>query len=224
MSLRNIVTAISLILVGLLLAPASENLAQVPDHPDLSQCDNCDDFPDAWLHVDPEELLDLAALPPERRLDFLIGEWELLFPYEDEEKGFHFSREQPIGYDIFRWFVPDGVIEGFQEWPFTSKGHWPFRARTDFRYVKPEDRWQMTWITGTSAGFYTGGLEDSGVFALYEHEPVGDRHKLSLSPGMRYVFRNITGNRFLAEEWNSADGGKTYTTLNWRLLYRRRLP
>ena len=39
---------------------------------------------------------------------------------------------------------------------------------------------------------------------------------------MRYVFRNITAESFIAEEYRSADGGETFDILKWRLLYRRR--
>ena len=39
---------------------------------------------------------------------------------------------------------------------------------------------------------------------------------------MRYVFRNITRDQFLAESDFSADGERTFDILKWRLLYRRR--
>jgi hypothetical protein len=208
-----------------LLAVASPALAQsgVPEDPDVSQCDNCDVFPAEWLLVDAAELLDLAALPPKRRLDFLIGEWELLFPADLPEQDLHFTTDDPVGFEIIDWFVKDRVIEAFQEWPFTGKGKIPFRAKTDFRYVEDEDRWQMTWLTTGSSGVYTGGLEEGGVIAFYEHEFTGGRRELQFREGMRYVFRNITQDRFLAEEWNSADGGKTFDVLKWRLLYRKRV-
>lgn len=134
----------------------------VPAKPEVSQCDNCDDFPAALLEVDDSELLDLASLPPERRLDFLVGEWEL------------------------------------------------------------DDRWQMTWLTVSVAAVFTGGLETRGVIAFYESQFTGDRRKLRLEEGMRYVLRNITRDTFIAEEYRSADGGETFDILKWRLLYRRR--
>lgn len=209
--------------MALTLILMNDAAAQIPENPDLSQCDNCKNFPDDWLEVDESDLLDLESMRPERRLDFLIGEWEILFPYEDQENGLRYTTEDPVGFDIFTW--RDGgktVIDGFQEWPFTSGGKYPFRSRTDFRYVKDEGRWQMIWLPNVSTGIYTGGLEEDGVIALYEHEPTGGRKDLSLRLNMRYVFRNITNDTFIAEEWNSADGGATYPILKWRVLYRRR--
>lgn len=40
---------------------------------------------------------------------------------------------------------------------------------------------------------------------------------------MRYVFRNITRDGFLAESYFSSDGGKTFDVLDWRPSYRRRI-
>jgi hypothetical protein len=194
----------------------------VPEHPDVSQCDNCNVFPKEFLEVDDSALLDLASLPPERRLDFLVGEWELIFPADLPEQGVHYTADQPIGFEIIDWFVEDRILEAFQEWPFTNKGGPPFRAKTDFRYVAEEDRWQMVWLTVGASGVFTGGLGDGGVFAFYEHEFTGGRRNLELKPGMRYVFRNITTDTFIAEEYRSSDGGETFDILKWQLLYRRR--
>jgi len=194
----------------------------VPASPDVSECDNCDDFPDELLEVDPLELLDLASLPEARRLDFLIGEWELIFPADIPEDGVYYTVDQPVGFEIFEWFVREKVIHAFQEWPFTSGGAFPFRARTDFRYIEAEDRWQMTWLTTSSSGVYTGGLEEGGVIAFYEHEFTGGRRRLDFQQGMRYVFRNITQDHFVAESYFSGDDGKTFEILKWRLYYRRR--
>jgi len=194
----------------------------VPAKPDVSQCDNCKDFPRELLVVDKRDLLDLASLPPERRLDFLIGEWELIFPIDEPKQGMHYTVEEPIGYEIIDWFVKDKILQAYQEWPFANKGKAPFRAKTDFRYIDLEDRWQMTWLTVGASGIFTGGLEEGSVIAFYEHEFTGDRRKLGFQEGMRYVFRNMTRDSFIAEEYRSADGGKTFDILKWQLLYRRR--
>ncbi len=195
----------------------------VPATPDVSQCDNCDDFPREFLEVDPAELLDLASLPPERRLDFLIGEWELIFPAVIPEQDVLYTVDQPVGFEIVEWFVPNRVLQAFQEWPFTSKGRPPFRAKTDLRYDKDARRWQMLWMTGSSSSLFVGGLED-GAIALYEHEFAGEGRRVELVPAMRYVFSNITRNTFIAEEYQSSDGGRTHDILKWQLLYRRRVP
>ena len=210
MYLRSQVICVALLLAGQTV------LAQtgVPAKPDISHCDNCKDFPKEFLEVDKKELLDLASLPPERRLDFLIGEWELIFPLDDPDEGIHYTVDQPVGFEIIDWFVKDKILHAFQEWPFTSKGKAPFRARTDFRYIASEDRWQMTWLTSGSSGVYTGGLEEGGVIAFYEHEFTGDRRELEFKEGMRYVWRNITRDTFIAEEWRSSDGGKTFECLD----------
>jgi hypothetical protein len=198
---------------------------QVPFKPDVSQCDNCKDFPEEWLEVRDEDRIDLQSLPPQRRLDFLIGEWEVLFPYKSPDGTTEYDRWMPVGFDVFSWRDPSQkIIDGIQEWPFTSGGRFPFRAHTDFRYFEDQDRWQMTWLTNSSAQFYTGGLEKDGVIALYQHKPVGDRKDIKMEKGMRYVLRNITSRTFLTEEWNSSDGGETYNIIKWRALYRRRTP
>ena len=197
--------------------------ASVPDDPDVSQCDNCDVFPAEFLEVDTSNLIDLDSLPPQRRLDFLIGEWELIFPAKIPEQGIHYTIDQPVGFEVIDWFNKDRVLSAFQEWPFTNQGKMPFRAKTDFRYIKDEDRWQMTWLTNATTGIYSGGLETNGVFSFYEHEITGSRRLVRFEEGARYLFRNITPNQFLAEWYESADGGKTFNILKWRLLYRRRV-
>jgi len=196
----------------------------VPAKPDVSQCDNCDVFPQSLLAVEGKDLLDLASLPAERRLDFLVGEWELIMPADIPEQGVHYTVDQPVGYEIIDWFVEGRVLHAYQEWPFTSKGGFPFRARSDFRYVADEDRWQMTWLTSGASAIYSGGLEPGGVIAFYEHLITGTRRKVRFKEGMRYVFRNITQSRFIAESYFSGDGGKTFDILKWRVLYRRRTP
>ncbi len=190
--------------------------------PDLSECDNCAFFPDEFLRVDPADLLDLASLLPERRLDFLIGEWELLFPFEDPDQGIHYTADMPIGFEIFDWFVPNKILQAYQEWPFTSGGGMPFRAKSDFRYMEDDGRWQMTWLTSGSTAIYTGGLEPGGAIALYEYHWSGDADNQQLTRGMLYVFRNITRDSFLAEMYMSTDGGETYDQIDWRVRYRRR--
>jgi hypothetical protein len=209
-------------LIAVLLFAAPALPSGVPEKPDVSQCDNCDDFPKELLEITDSELLDLASLPPARRLDFLIGEWELIVPADSPEEGIRYTVDQPVGYEIIDWFVKDKILQAFQEWPFTNKGKPPFRARTDFRYIADEERWQMTWLTVGASGVFTGGLEDGGVIAFYEHQFTGDSRELALKEGMRYVLRNITQNTFVAEEYRSADGGETFDVLKWRLLYRRR--
>lgn len=197
--------------------------AQLPEEADLSQCDNCKDFPAEWLEVEQAKLLDLDALPAERRLDFLVGEWELLFPYKSADGKIHYTTDMPVGFEVFGWRDPQQkILDGFQEWPFTSGGKFPFRARSEFRYIEDEQRWQLTWLTNSTAALFTGGLEEGGIFALYEFTPTGNRTSLSLRPGMRYVLRNITRNHFIAEEWNRKEGAEDFDILKWRVLYRRR--
>ena len=198
--------------------------ASIPENPDLSQCDNCDVFPDEFLAVNEADLIDLESLRPERQLDFLIGEWELIFPYVNEEQNQHYTVDQPVGFEIIDWFVKDKILQAFQEWPFTGKGKKPFRAKSDFRYIEKEDRWQMTWLTNSSTAIYSGGLESESVIALYEYHFTGGRRSLVTDGGhaVRYLFRNITKDRFLVEWYESDDGGKTFNILKWRLLYRKR--
>lgn len=95
-------------------------------------------------------------------------------------------------YKIFDWFVEDKILLAYQERPFASKGKAPFCAKTDFRYIADEDRGQMTWLTVGASGVITGGLEEEGVIASYEHPITGDHRKLDFKEGMRYVLRNIT--------------------------------
>jgi hypothetical protein len=192
----------------------------LPTDPDISNCDNCDVFPNEWLSADPDQLIDLDGLPPERRLDFLVGEWALFFPVGKLGDEDYHSADEPIAHESFEWYVPDKVIQADQIWG--SKEDPGFRARTDFRYVAEQDRWQMTWLAPTASGFFTGGYDGHGVISFVEYLPTGDRSKLSLTPGMRYVFRNISKDQFVAEEWRQKkDGIGPFTILRWRVLYRR---
>ena len=210
--------------LGLLLVMGMPSIirAQVPlpSNPDVSNCDNCDTFPEEWLQAEPGQLLDFKSIAPERRLDFLIGEWALYFPDGEPGDENYYSPEEPVGYETFEWYMPNKVIQADQYWG--DKDNPGFRARSDFRFVGEENRWQMTWLAPTMHALFTGGYEGHGIFSFIEYEPIGDRQKLKLVSGMRYVFRSITKDQFVAEEWRQEkDGVGPFTSLRWRLLYRR---
>lgn len=192
----------------------------LPSNPDISNCDNCDEFPSEWLAADPEEFMDVESLVPERRLDFLIGTWALFFPDGAPGDENYFTKDKPVGFETFEWYVPNRVIQSDQYWG--QKENPGFRARSDFRYIVDEGRWQMTWLAPTTHAIFTGGYAGHGVISFIEYAAKGDRQKLTLVPGMRYVFHNITRDQFVAEEWRqNEDGTGPFTILRWRLLYRR---
>jgi hypothetical protein len=181
---------------------------------DETDCENCPVFPERFMEVNPAELLDLAALPPERRLDFLVGEWQLYYP-----------ADEPAAFESFSWWVPGVVLEGLQDWALDPmhRDKIPWRARSFFRYVDDPGRWQFQWVSSTTSSVFSGSLEEGSVLAFYENEFAGGPKHLAFRYPARYVFRNITKDSFLVEWYDSTDGGETYTKLAWRLYYKRRV-
>lgn len=209
-----------MILVFLIASSICNAQTPLPTNPDISKCDNCDVFPSEWLTANPEELIDFEKLLPERRLDFLIGDWELYFPEGTPGDDKYTASDKPIGFESYEWYIPNNVIQADQY--FGDKENPGFRARSDFRYVVSEDRWQMTWLAPVAHSIFTGGYDGHGVFSFIEHKAKGNRRKISFSPGMRYVFRNITEDQFVIEEWRQKeDGVGSFTFLIWRAMYRR---
>jgi hypothetical protein len=186
------------------------------DQPGINyeQCENCLTFPDEFMQVEPGALLDLAAMPAERRLDFLVGEWQLYYP-----------ADEPAAFEAFRWWLPGRVLEATQDWSLDPAHHdkIPWRARSYFRYYKDPGRWQLQWISSNTSSLFSGGLENGNVMAFYENEFFGGPGHLQLRYPAKYVFRNITKDSFVVEWYDSADEGKTYAHLTWRLYYRRRV-
>ena len=185
---------------------------------DLSGCDNCDVFPPEWMEVAPDRLLPLDDTPPARQLDFLIGEWDIYFPYKTEGDPEYIPRDAPVATETFEWMVDQRIIHGFQQW----NGEGGYVAHTDMRYYEDEGRWQMTWASSSSVEIYSGGHDGGSIISFYEHTPTGDRDGISLrARGMRYLFRNITEDQFIVEEWNASEETGAYDRLIWQALYRR---
>ena len=186
------------------------------DQPGINygECDNCLTFPEDFMKVEPEALLDLASMRPERRLDFLVGEWQLYYP-EDE----------PAAFEVFRWWLPGKVLEGSQDWSLdpAHRDKIPWRAKSYFRYYEDPGRWQFQWISSNTSSLFSGRLEGDNVMAFYENEFFGGPSHLEFSYPAKYVFRNITADSFVVEWYDSTDGGKTYKNLAWRLFYKRRI-
>lgn len=190
---------------------------------DVSQCDNCDAFPSEWLLVEDKQLIDHSALPPARRLDFLIGEWELFFPKGAPGDEDYSPQDKPIAHERFTWFGDKAAIHGDQYWG--DKEAPGFQARSDFRYVAKQERWQWTWLTTSTAAMMNGGYAADGTMAFREFNFDGDRHDLTLAPSnnhIQYVFRNVTGDQFIQEEWRQSEAGVgPYNKLMWQVLYQR---
>ena len=180
---------------------------------DYSKCDNCLTFPEEFMQVDENERIDFTEIEAERQMDFLIGEWQLYYP-EDKSPAF----------EIFKWFHEGIIVEGYQDWALDSNhlDKIPWRAKSFFRYVKEEERWQFQWITTNSYSIFSGKLEPNNTFVFYENEFHGDPLKLKFTYPAKYVFKNITKNSFVVEWYDSEDNGKTYPFLAWRLYYKRR--
>ena len=177
-------------------------------------CDNCLTFPKEFMQVEKDALLDLAALQPERRLDFLEGEWQLYYP-----------GDKPVAFEKFDWWLPGIVLEATQDWSL-DPSHYdkiPWRAKSYFRYYEDPGRWQFQWISSNTSSLFSGRLENGNVMAFYENEFAGGPNHLELIYPSRYVFRNITNDSFVVEWYDSTDGGKTYANLAWRLFYKRRV-
>ena len=190
---------------------------------DISECDNCDAFPVEWLSVDEETAIDFDALPPARQLDFLIGEWELLFPTGKPGDDDYIAPDKPIARENFTWFADKTAIHADQYWG--DKDAPGFQARSEYRYVVDQERWQWTWMTSSSYAIMTGGNRDDGTLTFRQFKLSGDQNDLTASPDknhVQYVFRNVTADQFFQEEWRQDETGTgPYNKLMWRVLFRR---
>ena len=170
-----------------------------------SKCENCLIFPDKFMLVEKTSLIDFSLISPEKQLDFLIGNWQLYYPGDTIA-----ARES------FKWFSKGKVMEANQEW---ISG---WKAKSFFRYVSNQNRWQFQWITPDTSSLFSGGLSSDNMFVFYENEFEGGPNKLYFQYPAKYVFKNITKNSFMVEWYESNNNGDTYPILKWRLFYKRK--
>ena len=210
------VVLIVVVVFGVSASNAAEAQEGYNDQPGISyeQCENCLTFPEEFMKVKPGALLDLASMRPERRLDFLVGEWQLYYP-----------EDKPAAFEEFRWWLPGKILEASQDWSLDPAHHdkIPWRAKSYFRYYEDPGRWHFQWISSNTSSLFSGRLEDDNVMAFYENEFSGGPNHLKFSYPAKYVFRNITRDSFVVEWYDSSDDGKTYKNLAWRLFYKRRI-
>jgi len=76
------------------------------------QCENCLSFPEEFMKVEADAVPDLASMKPERRLDFLVGEWQLYYP-----------EDQTAAFETFYWWLPGKVLEASQDWSLDPSHH-----------------------------------------------------------------------------------------------------
>ena len=88
--------------VALGLVQTEETAAR--DHGmDLSECENCEALTGTLIEVPTGERIDFDEIAPERRLDFLIGEWVLYYP------------EDRRGTEIIEWHYKNETLHAFQD-------------------------------------------------------------------------------------------------------------
>ena len=193
------------------------------ENADVSQCDNCEFFPLEWLQIDDEKAIEFDTLPPDQHLDFLVGDWNLYFPNGKPGDDDYQSPDEPIAHERFEWFGKKVSIHGDQYWG--DKDAPGFQARSELRYVAENDRWQWTWMTIGSYALMSGGIAPDGSIVFRQFVLEGDQNNLTISPDkdhIQYVFRNVTADQFIQEEWRQAESGiGPYNRLMWRVLYRR---
>lgn len=125
----------------------------------------------------------LAKLPPERRFDFWVGEWDM---YVNGELISHQSvKSQLDGASIVQTGPQSMTLAVFD--PSSGK-------------------WKMTWTS--TAGHHdvlVGGMNDQGQMVM-KQKVLRDR------PGVigKWVLRDIYKNHFFADWMTSEDGGKTW--------------
>ncbi len=208
--------------LAMLAIPAQAQL-EMPADTDYTSCQNCSSFPEEWLGVARADLLEFDSVEPERRLDFLLGDWVIYFPSGKPGEAGYISPEEIVAHETFEQFGDKGVIEAFQY--YGAQENPGFIARSDFRFIGDENRCLWTWMTSTSHAVMTGGATSLGVMQFKEYNTVGSRSDINLEPASTrsiYFFRNITRDQFIQEEWRQQSAGDgPYNQLIWRALYRR---
>ena len=141
----------------------------------------------------------ISELPPERHLDFWLGDWEVR--WGDDGKGTN---------RVHR--VLDGNV--IQE-DFDGRPSLDFRGRSVSVYREAYEEWHQTWVD--TAGNYWhlrgGWEEDRFVLAtddIVEGEPVK----------YRMVFHDIQEDTLVWDWQRSEDDGKSWE-LRWRIRYAR---
>ena len=145
-------------------------------------------------------MFSLSQLPPEKQLDFWLGEWDV--SWGDDQRGTnHITRE-----------LNDRVIEE----NFDGNPAMAFQGRSVSVYSAKLGQWQQTWVDteGNYWHFLGGAQGDEFIFAaddLIQSRPVK----------LRMVFSNIDTDQLDWRWERSDDGGRTWE-LKWKISYRRK--
>ncbi len=144
-------------------------------------------------------MIDLMQLPPEKQLDFWLGEWDVSWG-EDQHGSNHVTR-----------ILDSRVIqENFNGAPAAD-----LRGVSLSVYSPQLDQWRQTWVdNGGSYWDFRGGVTDNQMILATDDVIDGQPVKL------RMVFYNIEENTLDWRWERSDDDGQTWQ-ITWQLHYRR---
>ncbi len=175
-----------------------------------SECSNCELLAGPLIEVSSADRIDFDQISPDRRLEFLLGDWVVHFPREAR------------GTETFRWHYEGESIHGLQRLPGQAPAEDDFLAHSFYRFVANEERYEMVWIARNTWTVFSGAFEGRNTLALYKHEWAGDAEGLSLSqPKVRHVLKNISDDQFLVEVQEDRDEDGAYELVRWRALMKR---
>ncbi len=145
--------------------------------------------------------IDLGVLPPERRFDFWLGEWNVSWDGGAGTNTITRILEDRVIHESFEGRMTDGSI---------------LQGISVSTYVPEDGRWHQTWVD-SSGGYldFVGGLSDDAM--IFRRQTTREGKPIE----QRMVFSSITREGF---DWvweRSADGGLTWEVL-WRIRYERK--
>ncbi len=152
----------------------------------------------------PQETLDLAALSPERRFDFLVGTWDILVD------------DKIVGVATFTKIIEGTALE--QEEVYFQNGT-SSKALISYAY-REQKKWIQSWID--IWGFHLvskGGLEGNAMVLYTTTRYFEDAVEAQVLA--RQIFSDVTEAGFQYAWEISQDEGKTWTFNNGSYYARR---
>lgn len=145
-------------------------------------------------------MIDLAQLPPEKQLDFWLGEWDVSWG-----DGQHGSNH------ITRILGSRVIQEEFNGAPAMD-----FQGKSLSVYSPRLGQWQQTWVDNEGSYWhFLGGVQDNQM--ILATDDVVDGRPVRL----RMVFYNIDHDELDWRWERSDDGGQTWQ-VKWQIRYRRK--
>ena len=175
------------------------NASQLRTDSDMNNLRGDGRFEAALLRMDGKDPAKLAALPPERRFDFYLGEWDMKKDGETEHYLSAVSAFDGKGLRVLST-EPDGSES----------------AESLFLYDENAGVWRQVWVSVTGLVVTLEGSMEGDAMVLRMVSENGQP-----KTDGRSVFKNVDATGFVYEWQQTKDDGQTWTTLATRVFARR---